>query len=509
MKNWYLYLLVFVAGAAVLAVEILGTRVLGPFYGVSLFLWSALITVTLASLSVGYAIGGRWADRGPKLARLCYLLVGAGLWLLLTPVMRNPVLLVSEPFGLRFAVLVATLILFAPPLTLLGMVSPYAIRLKALGLSEVGRTAGDVYAVSTIGSVIAALATGFVLIPNVGVNRLTFLIGAVLIASALPGLRRERGWVTAAALLLGSLAVGSVGLRFAAGESADPEGGLLAVEQSAYAEIRVLDLDGARHLLIDGGVHTLVDTASWRSLFPYVAVTEVTLDFFERPGRLLLIGLGGGTIAKDFSRAGWTVDAVEIDPVVVQVAREYFDLTPEDARVFQLDGRQFLMNSDDVYDVIVMDAFGSSSIPFHLVTRESFGLIAAHLEPDGVLALNVETVGWDSPITRSLTVTLLQHFTNVVALPTEQAPDELGNVVILASDRRLARQPGERDDAGAGTDLADIYARRAWASRFIPDIRQAQILTDDLNPVGLWSEEINFVARKDLHEYFESGGPSW
>lgn len=116
----YLSLLVFVSGGAVLAIEIVGTRVLGPFYGVSLYLWSALITVTLAALSLGYAAGGRWADRGPTLTRLATAVGGAGLFTLCIPLLKRPVLLAAEPFGLRVAVLVAAFLLFAPPLTLLG-----------------------------------------------------------------------------------------------------------------------------------------------------------------------------------------------------------------------------------------------------------------------------------------------------------------------------------------------------------------------------------------------------
>ncbi len=506
MKSRYLYALVFIAGAAVLAVEILGTRILGPFYGMSLFLWSALITVTLASLSVGYVLGGRWADQGPKLARLCYVLAAAGVWLLLVPVLRHPVLVVAEPFGLRVAVLVATFILFAPPLTLLGMVSPYAIRLKAEHLSEVGRTAGDLYALSTIGSVIAALATGFLLIPNVGVNRLTFLIGATLIVTALLGLLKARGSRASGTTLFGILAIALAGVGTRSSERSDPESGLLAVEQSAYAEIRVLDVDGARHLLIDGSLHTLVNPATWESYFPYVATLEIAKGYFDRPGTMLLIGLGGGTVAKNYSRVGWRVDAVEIDPVVVDVARRFFGLTDADARVFVVDGRKFLIGSRDAYDVIIMDAFGSSSIPFHLITRESFGLIASHLNPGGVLAVNLETLGWQDRIVRAVTATVREQFDHVLALPTEADPEELGNIILLASDRAL--------DSAAPNAMPRRLPltpqfRQAWASRFIPDPRQAPVLTDDRNPIDLWSEEVNHVARKGLHGYFAEGGRSW
>jgi len=153
VKNLYLYLIVFVSGASVLAIEILGTRILGPFYGVSLFLWSALITITLAALSVGYIIGGRLADKGPTIRHLCLIIAVAGTWLIIIPWIKYPILDTAHPFGLRFSVLVAAFLLFAVPLTLLGMVGPYAIKLNTSSIKEVGRISGNIFAISTIASV--------------------------------------------------------------------------------------------------------------------------------------------------------------------------------------------------------------------------------------------------------------------------------------------------------------------------------------------------------------------
>ncbi len=329
----YLSLLVFVSGGAVLAIEIVGTRVLGPFYGVSLYLWSALITVTLAALSLGYAAGGRWADRGPTLTRLATAVGGAGLFTLCIPLLKRPVLLAAEPFGLRVAVLVAAFLLFAPPLTLLGTVSPYAIRLRASSLGIVGRTSGNLFAVSTLGSVLAALLTGFVLIPNVGVGRLLQWIGFALVLTAAAGLvadRQRRRPVAAAGLLLIAAALSALGRPDAVSE---PDAGLVAVRQSPYAEIRVVDARGRRHLLIDGGVHTIVTPGSWESQFPYVAVAGLTRHFFDAPGRMLLVGLGGGSVVKDFAAQGWKVDAVEIDPTVVEAAYQFFGLEADEGKV--------------------------------------------------------------------------------------------------------------------------------------------------------------------------------
>ena len=163
MNNIYINVVVFISGAAVLAVEILGTRILGPFYGVNLYLWSALITVTLAALSTGYLIGGRWADKSATIHLLSWIVASAGIWLLLVPYLKQPILSISEPIGLRLAVIIAAFLLFAPPLILLGMVGPFAIRLKTSGIRKVGQTAGDIYAISTVASVISALLTGFIL----------------------------------------------------------------------------------------------------------------------------------------------------------------------------------------------------------------------------------------------------------------------------------------------------------------------------------------------------------
>ncbi len=499
MPALYLSLLVFVSGGAVLALEIVGTRVLGPFYGVSLFLWSALITVTLAALSAGYAVGGRWADREAKIGRLSSVIACAGLWTLFIPLLRRPVLLAAEPFGLRFAVLVAAFLLFAPPLTLLGMVSPYAIRLRASTLGVVGRTAGNLYALSTIGSVAAALLTGFVLIPNVGVNRLLQLIGAMLIGTVAVGLlldpeMRKRPVAPSVLVGVGLLSVATISFK---GPQTDD--GLLAVRESPYAEIRVVDTKGRRHLLIDGGTHTIVIPGTWESLHPYTAVVGLARNFFETPGRMLLIGLGGGSIVRDFANNGWRVEAVEIDSVVYDVAIEFFGLDPS-AAVRLEDGRRFLLENPGPYDLIAMDAFGSSSIPFHLVTEESFGLIASELASGGVFMINTESLGWDSRLVRSLAATLGTHFKNVLALPAYRASEQLGNIVLVASDHEISLKRPLIRNLAHGPERHRIFA---WDNRIKPGTEGAVRLTDDLNPVDLWSEQINLSARRALHEYFQ------
>jgi spermidine synthase len=506
-----LYVIVSISGAAVLAIEILGTRMLGPFYGVSLFLWSALITVTLAALSVGYALGGRWADKGPSYSRLAIMLGGAGIWFLLCPWFREPLLHRLDPLGLRSGVLLAATLFFFFPLLLLGMVGPYAIRLRATNLGEVGRTAGDIYAISTVASVAAALLTGFILIPHVGVSRLVLWVGVLLLAGAVLALVAARSSVRALAggvviIVLAMGVAGSLPL-----ERANPHAGLLEIRQSPYSEIRVLDWEGMRMLLLDGGVHTITQPDTWRSGYQYVVVLDAVRNLFDEPGKLCLVGLGGGSVAKTYVHTGWDVDVVEIDPEIVAVARQYFGLTENEARIFLMDGRRYFRTTDETYDLVILDAFGSSSIPFHLVTRESFAGIKSRLQPNGILALNVESNGWYDTLVRSLTATLHTSFAHVIALPIAEPQNQFGNIIILASDRSF--EMNEQLLGNPFDYLEDEYwhwvvveRNHAWANRFEPKTDGMPVLTDDRNPVDLWSDELNRIARLDLHASAHWGG---
>ena len=508
-RHILLYVIVSMSGAAVLAIELLGTRVLGPFYGVSLFLWSALITVTLAALSAGYAVGGRIADRKGTIRGLAYIPAGAGVWICLIPLLRSPVIAALEPLGLRPTVLIAALILFFPPLMLLGMVSPWAVKLKTADLVEVGRSAGNLYAVSTVASVIAALLTGFVLIPGVAVSRLIFGIGAFLMLAALLaalGARKRRFAVSAlpALLLIGAAAAAALvpGTPAASGSAT-----IVAHGQSPYGEISVVEYRDARFLLIDGSMHTFTDAESGDNLFPYVNVLDIPRFMFKGAGEALLIGLGGGSVARRLSIFQWDVDAVEIDPLVIRYAREHFGLRPDYAVIHQMDGRNFLRSTEDTWDMIILDAFGSGAVPFHLVTRESMELVSRRLRPGGIVALNVLTVGWKSDVVLSMAATLETVFEEIVVLPIPEPPNSLGNVIILAAHRPLELR--REIDAPFSRFSEEYDMTHAWDNRFRPDTEKALVFTDDRNPVDLWGERINLADRRYIRDFFRDAGFSW
>ena len=199
-------------------------------------------------------------------------------------------------------------------------------------------------------------------------------------------------------------------------------------------------------------------------------------------------------------------------PAVIRMAREHFNLSPLEGNIIEMDGRKYLESTGRYYDVILLDAFGSSAIPFHLVTKEVFELIALRLNKGGIFALNVETVGWDDPIVKTLIATLKKVFADVIALPQEEPPNRLGNIIIMASQKKLEplREPESNVILDPNWRYGPGYQKlHAWDNRFTTDTTDVEILTDDLNPIDIRAEEINLVARKDLHKYFEKSGVSW
>jgi spermidine synthase len=287
---------------------------------------------------------------------------------------------------------------------------------------------------------------------------------------------------------------------------------VLAVEQSPYGEIRVVEHEEFRYLLIDGGMHTVVQKEDNAPRQPYVLAGEAVGLAFDQPGRALLLGLGGGSLARVLSRDGWTVDAVDIDPVIPRIAATCFRLAPGHATVTIADARRFLRVTDRKWLLIFFDVYASGSIPLHVATAEAFAEAKRRLTPGGAIALNVECIGWHDPLVHALAATLGTSFAHVVALPTAEPPDQLGNVVLVASDRELLVDP-ERlgDPVGSLPDEYEhwcvLQRRHAWDNRFVP--RGGRVLTDDWNPADLRAEQINRVTRRALRQDLPAALLGW
>ncbi|MBE0476999.1 MAG: fused MFS/spermidine synthase [Coriobacteriia bacterium] len=491
-----LNVVVLLCGASLMSLEIVGTRVLAPVMGNSIFVWGSLITAVMVALSAGYWLGGRIADRYGSLRTLGLLVLGAGALTVPIPPLAAAVLPVADGLGPRLGPLTAAAAVFFAPALLLATVSPIAVRIAAhSGIERIGSTAGALYALSTAGSILGTLATAFWLIPVLQVDRLIVSTGLLLLvlggtcslapeaAEALPvGVRRPAGRLFRASAGVLGVAGALVGVGMLVDVSTPPAtmaGGERIVfrTDSQYHRIAVTDLDGVRSLRFDDSRQSAVDlTDGYTSDILYPDYLHLALAAKPDARRVLVLGLGGGVLAKRMLRdyPEVTIDAVEIDPVVVEVARRYFGL-PEDERlgVHVSDARRFVATAEGAYDIVVVDAYYADSLPFHLTTAEFFREIDAVLAPDGVVAYNVigAIEGRRSELFRSIYRTAGEVWRHEWVFPLQLArrrdPEAIRNIVLLATDSdipervlrgRVADRVGGRVTVRGFEDFAeDLY----------------------------------------------------
>jgi spermidine synthase len=484
--------LVFGAGIGALATEITASRLLAPYFGSSTIVWANLIGIVLAALAVGYWIGGRVADRRPRASLLGYIVLAAAFCVASIPFVSKPFLdltvegLDEASAGAVIGSFLAVLLLFAPPVVLLGTVSPFAIRLAIASVATAGSVAGRFYALSTAGSLLGTFLSALVLIPAIGTQR-TFLVIAALLAASACFVLGVRYIVVAAALAaLVLVPPGAV--------KAQP--GLLHEETSYYQYIQVVERsDGRRLLYLNEGVavHSV-----WR---PDSVLTGGVWDAFlavppvlDRPlRRVAILGNAAGTVARAlgvyYPRA--TIDGVEIDPAVSRVGRRYFELGDNPRlSVHDVDARPYLRSTDKRYDLIVVDAYHQPYVPFYLATREFFRLVRDRLAPGGIVALNVAAVPDDKRLVAAIGATLAHELPQVLEWPALRFNTILLGLTEPVShaelERRLARGPADLDS------LRELLARDAR-----PVVPSGRAWTDDRAPVEWLTDRmiISYAAR--------------
>jgi spermidine synthase len=421
-----LLLLVFVGGMTSLALEIMAPRLLAPFFGTTLIVWSIVIGMFLFYLSAGYFIGGRLADRYPTPRVLCGITTAAAIAIAVIPFISQPVLewsvggLSQVNVSIVATSFVAVLLLFSAPVILLGLVSPYAVRLSVNAVDSSGRSVGGLYALSTVGSIIGAFLPVLVLMPNWGVRRTFLAFSVALLAASLWGLRlpaRMAVSVPGALVLLPLLLPQVISLG-----PLKPQPGLIFDQESAYNYIQVVqEADGTRELVLNEGqaIHSVyradrVLTGWYWDYFlaaPYLNAGAAA----GQVHRVAIVGLAGGTIARQFSAMYGSVpiDGVEIDPAIVAAGQRYFGMTEPNLHVHIADGRPFMRTTTATYDVVAIDAFQQPYIPFQLTTVEFFQEVRAHLSPNGVVCMNAGHTRTDYRLIQALVNTLGRLFPSV------------------------------------------------------------------------------------------------
>jgi len=439
--RWFLLMTALATGAVVMALEIVGSRLLAPVFGNSLFVWGALIGVILAAMSGGYAFGGWISDRYPGARALAGLLLFSGAWTFLIAWLGQPVLFqvaaaVEDP---RWGPCIAAALLLGPPAFGLSGVLPAMLRLAVLDFEYLGRHAGRMIALSTMGSLAGTWGTAFFFLSWIGSQALIAWLGAI---QALLGLWWLIKGMTPRPLVIGTLTLGVAGLGTGAWFPIQVLPVPVYQEDSPYQQVRIRDDDLFRYLILDRTYHAVMWKADPVALFlPYSQLMVTSLALVPEPKRGLILGHGGGSLAK-WLASRWPeleLDVVEIDPAVVRMAEEYFSYhPPPQHHVHVRDARVFLNSTKRTYELIWVDAFARQMIPFHLTTVEFFAELRAHLAPNGVLAVNLASSGEGGDLLRANAVmqTMRQSFPNIESFavkgPWQSTQTRSANLVFFA-----------------------------------------------------------------------------
>ncbi len=467
VKN--MYLISAISGACAMIVEVTGTRVIAPYLGNTIFTWASVIGLVLGALSIGYYFGGRIADKYNEKTHLTKILLYAAMATISVPILGKILLPFFSLLPLAPASILAALII-VPASFLYGMISPYIIKLTNRK-GEEGGSAGDIFAISTIGSIIGTLGTGFLLIPNMQITHIFVLAaGLMTIAAWLCNDKKLSPTNKVDAVMLVIFSVIATQISFA-----PLFGTVIYQTNSPYYYITVADgewkNENARVLFLDRAASSGERNGS--PIFDYVKLSRIGYGAVSKePRNTLVIGVAAGTQIEDVKMRfpATKVTGIEIDEKTVNVGKKYFSLKEDNrTKIIIDDARRFLSQSNDSYDLIIIDVFRDMSIPPHLATREFFETLDKRLSKDGIIVVNLisSLEGENSHIFELLYNTYSAVFKNVKVIPiNKEHPEEKQNILLVISNR----------------DLSDFEELNTMYS-YNPKIKDKRIITDELNPI--------------------------
>ncbi len=486
----FLGLSCFLAGAAMMVIEICAYRLLAPFFGNSVYTWTALIGVILIAFSAGGYLGGHLADRKMALDLLGWLLAGSAVLTFFIPALHTVFAVGLSAHGLIAGPVMISLLLFAIPGILLGAVSPAAVRFYSLTLKDthVGAAAGTISMLGSLGSFVGTFLSGFFLLSTFGVRSIFFGTAALLLVLAVAAFLLAKNTLKqqAPVILSGIFAFGMSWMT-----EPKPKPGVIFEHESFYHHIEVSeqqDGDVTRRVLqLDSTMEGGMDAKTGDLILPYQQYWKLAL--LREPAKVssaLFIGAGAfgmpENVSRDFPEA--TVDVVEIDPQVIEVGRKFFKLD-EHPRVTAHAGdarRYLLQNGGKKWDLIFGDAYnGIRQIPPHLATQEFYQQIADHLEPKGVFIMNLiaSVTGPKAELTAGMLATVRKAFPYVEVFAVGYRRDETQNVILMASREDL--KPLIVDRYAKQGSWQELLIRTHVPAGTVP--RSSYVFTDDHNPV--------------------------
>jgi len=504
LQHRYLYFSVFAAGMTTLAIEFGASHLLGPYFGTSNLVWATIIGLILVYLTIGYFIGGVVADKKPHPQAMYTLMAWSAFTAGLIPLVARPVLLTAADafdqfrMGILFASFAGVLVLFSVPIILQGMISPFAVRLGVDDPDHTGRIAGQIYAISTLGSFLGTFLPVLILTPKIGTTYTFIVFSIFLNLVALGGLWLSSGgkialrwaWMPIILIIL-AWYLGQRPIKNTAGQIYETE--------SAYNYIQVLEKDGFRMLRLNEGqgIHSMWHPTElffggpWEQFLaaPYFNSAPYNPDQVKRIG---IIGLAAGTLARQATAVYGPIpiDGWEIDPKIIEVGRQYFEMDMPNLKAYAEDGRVGLSHSDEHYDMIAIDAYRPPYIPWHLTTQEFFQDVHDHLNSDGVMVINVGRAPNDRRLIDGLVGTIQTVFPSVFVV---DLPNTYNSIVYATVQQ---------------TDVNDLYANYADLSErddvhpllkqvlaqavvnLKPTPQSEIVFTDDLAPIEWFTHRL-------------------
>ncbi len=442
--KYYLLIIAFLEGGAVMACELIGAKLIAPYFGSSLYVWASVLAVTLGGLAAGYYLGGYFSKKYENTNLLFYVLLLAGFFMFLMPFTSKFILERTIDFEIRTGSIISLLLYLFPCLLFFGMTSPVIINLLTETRETSGKSAGTVYSISTIGGIFATLLIGFYIMPEFGISRPAMLIGGFIILIALIYFLYKKKYWTLLILFIIIVILNK--------NKAKPEqsgrfkflyqcegilGQLKVIDHPFYSNYKGWQL--GRAMVVNNVGQTVMDyNHPDYSLSDYAFFVSNAASVYPPASDVLLLGLGGGTLYKQFTRQGYNVDAVELDERIKDVAVKYFGINP-DINVFVDDARHFIKTSEKKYDIILFDIFTSETPPAHVLTVECFQEVKKIMKPGGMVMINFSGFinGKTGRASRSVYKTLVESGFKTKMLVTHLTDEAHRNLIFLASESHL------------------------------------------------------------------------
>jgi spermidine synthase len=456
-----LFFLAFIEGGAVMCVELCSAKILSPYFGTSIYVWAAVLGITLTALMVGYYLGGFLSSKNKKINLIFWLMLIAGCLLTLTPFISKTILPITINFNLLLGTVVSLLSFLFLPLVLFGATSPLLINFLTNQADESGKSSGTVYSVSTLGGIITTFLVGFYTLPVFGIQKTLYFYGLLVVVTSIviagltrnlnkqiagqalnDGMKARKDGTNKFMFLL--LAIALLSYNFTSKKNSE----IIYQSDGILGELKVVDrVYGAgkvyREMMVNNITQTMMDKENPNvSYWNYVGVLTYNLESYAKGKKALLLGLGGGTLYKQLQQKGFEVDVVEIDERIEKVAKKYFYIEKE-LNVVVDDARHFIRTTNKKYDVVIYDLYHSETPPLHLMTNEAFAEIKNMLNPDGVLVVNFYgfLAGKRGRAARSIYKTLLSQQFDVRLFATEGEENQRNLLFVCGKNELKATQP--------------------------------------------------------------------